>query len=66
MKVIYVGPLVEVNIREFDLTARRNEAITVPDAIGKRLVRQAVWEEEGKPKDRQDTPPATGRPKKRG
>lgn len=57
MKVRYTGPIDEVNIREFDLTVQRNHQIEVPDAIGKRLVAQADWEEAGKPKTQEDAPP---------
>lgn len=62
MKVKYIGPIDEVNIREFDLTVKRNHQLEVPDAIGKKLTLQADWEEVGKPKAEQEAPakPAKG------
>lgn len=56
MKVRYTGPIDEVTIREFDLTVKRNHQLDIPDAIGKRLVQQADWEEVGKPKSEQESP----------
>lgn len=54
MKVRYIGPIDEVNIREFDLVVKRNHQLEVPDAIGQRLTQQADWEEVGKPKAEQE------------
>lgn len=63
MEVRYTGPIDEVTIREFDLTVKRNHKITVPDAIGQRLVQQADWEEVGKPKSAEEAP---AKPEKKG
>lgn len=51
MKVVYTGPYTEVRIPQFEMTAKRGEPLTVPEAIGTRLVRQADWQEEGKAKE---------------
>lgn len=51
MKVRYIGPFAEVEIREFGIVVKRNHQADVPDAIGAKLTEQADWEEVGgKPK----------------
>jgi hypothetical protein len=53
VKVRYIGPFDEVEIREFGIVVKRNHQVEVPDAIGEKLTEQADWEEVGKPKSEQ-------------
>lgn len=50
MKIRYVGPFDEVEVREFGIVLKRNHQADVPDVIGQKLTEQADWEEVGKPK----------------
>lgn len=58
MKVRYIGPFAEVELREFGITVERNHQAEIPDGIGATLVEQADWEEVGKPKSKDQQPPA--------
>lgn len=58
MKVRYIGPFDEVEVREFGIAVKRNHQAEIPDGIAATLIEQADWEEVGKPKSKEQQPPA--------
>lgn len=59
-KMRYVGPIDEVELREFGIVAKRNHQVEIPEGIAETLLDQADWEEVGKKKEPPPPPETEG------